>query len=57
MHVSTISSFSPVGKEVQEKIDLETARQEVLIDVAKGDTEARIKETKDYSEQVNAERS
>ncbi len=44
-------------KEVQEKIDLETARQEVLIDVAKGDTEARIKETIDYSEQVKAEGS
>ena len=51
------AAYNIQSKEVQEKIDLETAKQEILIDVAKGDAEARIKETIDYSEQVKAEGS
>ena len=51
------AAYNIQSKEVQEKIDLETAKQEALIDVAKGDAEARIKETIDYSEQVKAEGS
>jgi hypothetical protein len=43
--------------EVESVIELETAKQENLIDLAKGDTEVRIKETRDYAEQVIAEGS
>jgi hypothetical protein len=43
--------------EVESVIELETAKQENLIDLAKGDTEVRIKETKDYADQVIAEGS
>jgi hypothetical protein len=43
--------------EVESVIELETAKQESLIDLAKGDTEIRIKETRDYADQVIAEGS
>ena len=43
--------------EVESVIEIETAKQENLIDLAKGDTEVRIKETRDYAEQVIAEGS
>ena len=43
--------------EVESVIELETAKQENLIDLAKGDTEVRIKETRDYADQVIAEGS
>jgi len=51
------AAYNIQSKEVQEKIDLETAKQEILIDIAKGEAETRIKETIDYSEQVKAEGS
>ena len=43
--------------EVESVIEIETAKQENLIDLAKGDTEVRIKETRNYAEQVIAEGS
>ena len=51
------AAYNVQSKEVQKQIDLETTKQEILIDIAKGEAEARIKETIDYSEQVKAEGS
>ena len=51
------AAYNTQLSEVESLIKLETAKQENLIDLAKGDTEVRIKETRDYADQVIAEGS